>query len=80
MVTKLVLVPQPKYILFYAQGPLGRILLHAGAAQKGQKCGLKYVIHISGGPVWTSVEHTYTEQWNYAGMISICGVFLNIRN
>jgi hypothetical protein len=45
MVTKLVLVPQPKYILFYAQGPLGRILLHAGAAQKGQKCGLKYVMH-----------------------------------
>jgi len=35
------------------------------------KCRLKYVIHISGRPVWTSVEHTYTEQWHYAGMISI---------
>jgi uncharacterized protein YPO0396 len=24
---------------------LGRILLHGGAGQKGQKCGLKYVIY-----------------------------------
>ena len=36
-----------------------------------QKCRLKYVIHILGGPVWTSDNHTYAEQWNYAGMISI---------
>ncbi len=32
-----------------------------------QKCGLKYVIHTPGGPVWTWVEHTQTEQWNYEG-------------
>jgi len=36
-----------------------------------EKCGLKYVIHTPGGPVWTSVEKTYTEQWNYAGMVRI---------
>jgi hypothetical protein len=41
------------------------------AWSQGGKCGLKYVIHISGGPGWTSVEHTYNDQWNYAGMISI---------
>ena len=38
---------------------------------KMQKCGLKYVIHIPGRPGWTLVEHTYAEQWNYAGMIRI---------
>ena len=32
-----------------------------------QKCELKYVIHTPGGPVWTWVEHTQTEQWNYEG-------------
>jgi hypothetical protein len=57
-----------------------KMTLDMVAGPQEEKCGLKYVIHISGGPVWTSVEHTYTEQWNYAGMISICGVFLNIRN
>jgi len=41
------------------------------AGSQKQKCGFKYVIHSPGRPGWTSVEHTYTEQWNYAGMISI---------
>ena len=45
-----------------------------------QKCGLKYVIHTPGGSVWTSVERTYIEHWNYADMISICRVSLNIKN
>ena len=34
------------------------------------KCGLKYVIHISGGPGCTSGNQTYTEQWDYADMVS----------
>ena len=45
-----------------------------------QKCGLKYVIHITDWPVWTWGNNYCTKHWNYADMISICGVFLNIRN
>ena len=63
-----------------ARDSMRRSLLYLVADSQATECALKYVMHISGGPVWTSVEHTYTEQWNYAGMISICGVFLNIRN
>ena len=43
-------------------------------ASKWQKCGLKYVMHTTSGLVWTSIEHTHAEQWNYAGMISISQV------
>ena len=32
------------------------------AGSKEGKCGLKHVIHTPGGPVWASVEKTYTEQ------------------
>ena len=42
-----------------------------GVGCQKQKCGLKYVIHISRGSVFTSFEHTYGKQWNHAGMISI---------
>ncbi len=45
------------------------------ASSEWQKCGLKYVIHSPGWPVWTSDEHAYTEQWNYEGMVSISRVF-----
>jgi hypothetical protein len=48
------------------------------AGSQEQKCRLKYVMHTPGGPVWTSVRHTHAEQGNYADMISICEVFLNI--
>ena len=50
------------------------------ALSQEEKCGLKYVIHTPGGSVWISVERTYIEHWNYADMISICRVSLNIKN
>jgi hypothetical protein len=35
---------------------------------------------ISGGKGLETGEGADTKYYNYAGMISICGVFLNIRN
>ena len=44
---------------------------HMVPESQEQKCGLRYVIYTLSGPIWTSVEHTHTEQWDYAGMTSI---------
>jgi len=57
----------PKFTLFTLTGRV----LHLGTRQTGRECGLKYVIHISGGPGQTLDEYPHAEQGNYADMISI---------
>ena len=41
------------------------------ADSQWQKWGLKYVMYTPGGPVWTSDEYAYTEQWDNSDMVSI---------
>ena len=52
-------------------GLRGIYIQHVVVWSQRQECGLKYVMYTPGGPVWTSDEYAYTEQWDNSDMVSI---------
>jgi hypothetical protein len=47
------------------------------AGTSENKCGLKYVIHTTDWPVWTSCIQAFTLHWDHADMGRIPEIFVD---